>query len=252
MLLARCGAMMAAAVAAVTVAAPAGAVVGGQAANATNYPWLGAVGSPMFFIRPSGQFCGAALIAPDRVVTGAHCVAPMRWFPQILRVTFGRSNLNTHDGETVGVRSVWINPAFYETQFQSDTVEHNDTAVLTLTRPVRRPVVPIAPVHGSAATVIGWGSTSTSELDVSNAQLQSATIPMVPDRVCAAAYGPSFDPRDMTCAGSPKADTGSFDSGGPMLVDGKLVALTSWASGVARPGYPGVYARLDKLPDPLP
>jgi secreted trypsin-like serine protease len=130
-------------------------------------------------------------------------------------------------------------------------VEHNDTAVLTLAQPQHRPVVPVAPARGGSGTVIGWGATG-SGFDLFHAQLESATVPMVPDRVCAAAYGASFDPRDMTCAGSPKADTGMFDSGGPLLVDGKLVAITSWASGTARPGFPGVYALLNHLPDPLP
>src|SRR4051794_11523737 len=44
-------------------APPAGAVVGGRDVVAGDYPWL--VGS---------RGCTGALIAPDRVVTAAHCV----------------------------------------------------------------------------------------------------------------------------------------------------------------------------------
>lgn len=35
-------------------AAPASAVVGGSPAPSAAYPWLAAVGSPIFFVRPSG------------------------------------------------------------------------------------------------------------------------------------------------------------------------------------------------------
>src|SRR2546425_8580693 len=45
-------------------AVPAGAVVGGQPSDASRTPWLAPVGTPAFFIRPSGQFCGGTLVAP--------------------------------------------------------------------------------------------------------------------------------------------------------------------------------------------
>ncbi len=48
----------------------------------------------------------------------------------------------------------------------------------------------------------------------------------------------------MVCAGSTETDTGEYDSGGPLLAEGKLVGITSWGRGAARPGYPGVYTRL--------
>src|SRR3954468_13942702 len=45
------------------------AVVGGTRATPTSYPWFAEL-----------PFCGGALIAPDRIVTAAHCVAglPLR------------------------------------------------------------------------------------------------------------------------------------------------------------------------------
>jgi secreted trypsin-like serine protease len=168
--------------------------------------------------------------------------------PNLLSVTFGRADLTKKDGETVQVKSIWVQPGFKETEFKGETVEHHDVAVLTLSRPVvdrvPLPLIDRAGVYspGAPAQVLGWGT--TSELDLLNARLRQATIPLVSDARCAAAYGSSFDHRDMVCAGSPKADTCQFDSGGPLVVNGRLAGITSWAYGCAREGYPGVYTRL--------
>ncbi|MFX0576407.1 S1 family peptidase [Nocardia nepalensis] len=227
-------------------AVPATAIVGGNTTEASAYPWLAAVGSPLYFPRPSGQFCGGALIAPDRVVTAAHCVELARLLPRAITVTFGRSDLRSHDGVTVGVKEIRIHPDFRETDFEGETVHHNDLAILVLDDPRPGPFLEIAaPQHdprayGDTGTIVGWGA--TSENDISNTLLRSATVPIVSNTTCAAAYGSAFDPADMLCAGSPDADTAEYDSGDPLLAAGRLIGLTSWGKGSARPGFPGVYA----------
>jgi secreted trypsin-like serine protease len=235
------------------LATPAPAVIGGGYVNATSHPWLAAIGSPLFFIRPSGQFCGGALISSDRVVTAAHCVSELRWVPQSLTVTFDRSDLTAHDGTTVAVSKVWVHPQFHETTFNGETVEHNDVAVLTLAQHQTRSTIEIAGAdvlpRSGTGTILGWGT--TSQTDFFNIRLKTATVPLVSDATCAKAYGSAFDSRDMVCAGSPQADTCLYDSGGPLVVHGRLAGLTSWASGCARPGFPGVYTRLPTLANSL-
>ncbi|MGI8332244.1 S1 family peptidase [Actinomadura scrupuli] len=235
------------------LAAPASAVVGGSPVSAQRYPWLASVGSPLLFLRPSGQFCGGALVAPDKVVTAAHCVQLFRLVPGTLSVTFGRSDLRDHDGTTAKVSEVWVHPGYHETSFKGESVEHDDVAVLTLSTALDRPTIRIAgrDVYrpGASALVLGWGT--TSELDLLNTRLRAAEIPLVSDAACAAAYGTSFDAGDMVCAGSPRADTCLLDSGGPLVVGGRLAGLTSWSYGCARPGYPGVYTRLPALTLPF-
>jgi secreted trypsin-like serine protease len=236
------------------VTPPANAIVGGSLIGPP--PWLAAIGTPALLIRPSGQFCGGVLVASDKVVTAAHCVSFLQQVPSWLSATFGRADLSKKNGESVQIKKVWVHPGFRETSFQGETVEHNDVALLTLTRPVlNRLPLPVIPGYGTYppgadAKVLGWGT--TSEKDLFNTRLREATVPLVSDDRCAGAYGHGvFDAKDMVCAGSPQADTCQFDSGGPLVLQGRLAGLTSWAYGCARPGYPGVYTRLSAFTLPL-
>ncbi|WP_174185480.1 S1 family peptidase [Nocardia barduliensis] len=222
--------------------APASAIVGGAEASTAEYPWLAAVGTPLLLNRASGQFCGGALIAPDQVITAAHCVALTRPLAQTLTVTFGRDDLRGHDGNTVQVRDIRMHPGFRSNGPDTAAVHQNDVAILTLDRPQPGPTVGIAAPGSGAGTILGWGA--TSETDEGNTRLHAASVPLVTDEVCAAAYGSAFDPSTMLCAGSPAADAARYDSGGPLLVDGRLAGLASWSKGTTRPGFPSVYTRL--------
>jgi secreted trypsin-like serine protease len=235
------------------VTPPANAIVGGSLTGPPS--WLAAIGTPAFLIRPSGQFCGGVLVTPDKVVTAAHCVNFLRQVPGLLSAVFGRADLSKKDGESVQVKKVWVHPDFRESSFKGETVEHHDVALLTLTRPMSRVPLPLIGRYGTYppgadARVLGWGT--TSERDLFNARLREATVPIASDARCAAAYGrDAFEAKDMVCAGSPQADTCQFDSGGPLIIQGRLAGLTSWAYGCARTGYPGVYSRLSAFTPPL-
>nr|WP_255279623.1 trypsin-like serine protease [Actinomadura madurae] len=145
-------ALLAAALLLPILAAPsAHAVVGGTPARTAAYPWLAAVGSPIFLVRPSGQFCGGVLTEPDKLLTAGHCVSMFRSVPGVLTATFGRDDLVGAGGETVAVTSVRVHPEYRETSFKDETVGHHDLAVLTLARRVNRPVAALG-TPGNART----------------------------------------------------------------------------------------------------
>jgi secreted trypsin-like serine protease len=226
----------------VCATAPASAVVGGTPVPATAYPWLAAIGSPAFPLRPDGQFCAGALIAPDQVLTAGHCAVFAEPDPAGLTITFGRADLTHPGGITVGVKAIRVDPQFRVSTFDGDMSFDHDVAVLTLAHPMALPTARIAAPHGRTGTVVGWGA--TSDADDSNAQLRAVTVPFTTNAACATAYRSEFDPAAAVCAGSTTADTGEFDSGGPLLVDGAVAGITSWGKGSAEPGFPGVYARI--------
>ncbi|HEX8537448.1 MAG TPA: trypsin-like serine protease [Cystobacter sp.] len=97
----------------------------------------------------------------------------------------------------------------------------------------------------------GWGA--TVENGGSTATLLAAAMPAVANASCADAYSsyPSIGvvfPSNL-CAGyqGGGVDTCQGDSGGPLTFlfgHPQLAGVTSWGLGCARPGLPGVYARV--------
>jgi len=96
---------------------------------------------------------------------------------------------------------------------------------------------------GTPATILGWGD--TTEGGSASPVLLGATVPVVSDATCKAAYK-KYDATAMVCAGYPQGgvDTCQGDSGGPMAAGARLIGITSWGTGCARPGLPGVYVRV--------
>jgi len=101
---------------------------------------------------------------------------------------------------------------------------------------------------GTMETIVGFGTTEEGG-DVADT-LQEAQVPITTDAYCAGAYD-DFDASTMVCAGFPEGgvDTCQGDSGGPMFGRDaagalKVVGATSFGEGCARPGKPGVYARV--------
>jgi secreted trypsin-like serine protease len=237
---------VAAALMAVT-AAPSTAVVGGHDASAGEYPSVARVSYGAFL-------CTGTLIAPDWVLTAGHCssitgaavATPASWPAQLIDVRIG--GLHEGEGDRVPVSRVVMQPNYLVNAGY-------DISLLQLSRASTQAPTKVAGAGerslwtpDTLATIAGWGT--TSEGGDTPTTLQEADVPITTDAYCAGAYD-DFDATTMVCAGFPQGgvDTCQGDSGGPMFGhagDGSLrvVGATSFGEGCARPGKPGVYARV--------
>lgn len=235
------------------------AVIGGGPADAGRLPWLVAISSRSRFGETrSGQFCAGTVISPVAVVTAAHCVSQEAlgtdWRNvRDLTVIQGRTDLDSRQGQEVGVRDVWVNSGY------DPVANTGDVAVITLDSPLAgdsvvqmaQPADTTVYGPGTAAWVYGWGDTTGK--GAYPGSLRSAQLTLLDDGVCERAYPGSAEgtyQRDtMVCAGTPQGgrDACQGDSGGPLIAAGMLVGIVSWGAGCGEAGHPGVYTRVSAV-----
>ena len=239
--------LVAAAALMAAAAAPSQAIVGGQNASPGEYPSVAD-------ITFGGFGCTGTLISSTWVLTAGHCESltgaagvgsPVGWPAALIDVRIGGTKYG--EGERVPVKRAIIHPNYLL------NVGY-DITLLELSRASTKAPTQVAGAAdralwdaGDLETIVGWGV--TEEGGDAPSTLQEAQVPITTDAYCADAYG-EFDARTMVCAGYEKGgvDTCQGDSGGPMFANAggvlKVVGATSFGEGCARPGRPGVYARV--------
>jgi trypsin len=246
---------------------PAQAIVGGKPVARGAFPYVAN-------ITIAGSFgCTGTLVTPDWVLTAGHCgsltaaitegllATPLGFPPQLYGVTLGSIYANGSGGEAHKVSAVRV-----DTDYLLTNGTGNDVTLLKLAVPSQiKPMQITAPENrdswkpGTLATIAGFGLTA-EDADTAPSTMQVAQVPITTDQYCAGAYrgglslfedDGAFDAKTMVCAGYPQGGTDSCsgDSGGPLLTEVpngefRLAAATSFGNGCAKPGKPGVYARL--------
>jgi trypsin len=212
-------------------------VVGGTRASTSTYPWV------VYLATTSGfQYCGGTLVAPNKVVTAAHCTVGDS--PSAVRVVAGRDDKQSSAGVVANVTRIWVHPSY------QDATIGSDVSVLTLDRNLSYGTLPFATsadsalyTAGTTSRILGWGTTCSG--CSASRYLLTATVPLVSNSSCSSSYD-EYNSTAMVCAGysGGGTDTCQGDSGGPLVAGGKLIGITSWGYGCAEAGYPGVYTRV--------
>src|SRR3954447_2278848 len=242
-------------------AAPASAVSGGETVDFKTVPFVANVGG-----------CTATLIAPDRVLTAAHCLLD-KPDPHDFSVVVGAEAHDPSDVPPSAARRVkgyTIAPGFrlafpFAHKSPQNATAVNDLALIVLARPVTgiAPVTVAGPGDaalerpGGPVRLLGYGVTRPHSFVTP--PLQSGDLSVISAPECRNAY-PHAVVASEICAldRAPGKITQPCpgDSGGPLLAQGAngpvQIGVTSWATEVKNYGcgvkrLPGVWMRVSSF-----
>ncbi|XP_073238534.1 chymotrypsinogen B-like isoform X2 [Porites lutea] len=222
-------------------ASPVTRVIGGIDAQPGNWPWQIAL------LRGSSKSfsCGGSLIAPDWIVTAAHCISSLSGSYYTIRLGDHDRYSNEGTEEDIPGKRVIRHPGY-----NNPSPINNDIALIQLARPAKlsaRVGTVCLPAHqenvpsSAKCYITGWGK--IKHPGSSHRILQQAVLPPVANDICAKKLAASPGAGrlritdQMICAGKEGTNLSGChgDSGGPYVcqsANGKwfLQGAVSWGS----------------------
>lgn len=219
-------------------------IVGGEESEYGQWPWATAIGS-----KKVGPDCGGSLIAPQWVLTAAHCVPVGMAKPCDYNVRLGEHSLSGSEEDHVDVtpEKIIVHPdydpdndiALIKLPSPAPIDSHNYVNTVCLPKPGQK--------FGSHCYGLGWGDQKFDAGDYPD-KTRHVDLPLIDQTKCKEIFKERLQP-GMMCAGhlAGGKDTCQGDSGGPLVckqADGSFVqaGVVSWGDGCADKNSPGIYS----------